>query len=124
MYSIVIEESDDPLLYNQGISGMSNCIKILGLLNLKSQKPTAISFLCTMTNLLRIKPYKTKNILCIKELLSLSNEDYRYVNGSWNFILDVVNKLKYYLLLNSLPKDEREEIFNKKIKTEKKTKKD
>ena len=120
MYSIVIEESDDPLIYNQGISGMSNCIKILGLLNLKSQKQTAISFLCTMTNLLRIKPFKTKNILCIKEILSLANGDYRYVNGSWNFILDVVNKLYYYLLLNSLPKDEREEIFNKKIKNEKK----
>ena len=120
MYSIVIEESDDPLLYNQGISGMSNCIKILGLLNLNTQKQTVISFLCNMTNLLRMKPLKKKNILCIKEILSLTNKDYRYVNGSWNFILDVVNKLYYYLLLNSLPKDEREEILNKKITNEKK----
>ena len=121
MYSIVIEESDDPALYNQGISGMSNCIKILGLLNLNTQKQTVISFLCSMTNLLRIKPFKKKNILCIKELLYLTNNDYRYVNGSWNFILDVVNKLYYFLLLNSLPKDEREEILNnKKIKNDKK----
>ena len=120
MYSIVIEESDDPIFYNQGISGMSNCIKILGLLNLNTQKQTAISFLCSMTNLLRIKPFKKKNILCIKEILKLTNRDYRYVNGSWNFILDVVNKLYYYLLLNSLPKDEREEILNKEIKNNKK----
>ena len=121
MYSIVIEESDDPGLYNQGISGMSNCIKILGLLNLNTQKQTVISFLCTMTNLLRMKPFKKKNILCIKELLLLTNQDYRYINGSWNLILDIINKLYYYLLLNSLPKDEREEILNKKIKTDKKT---
>ena len=120
MYSIVIEESDDPMSYNQGISGMSNCIKILGLLNLNTQKQTAISFLCSMTNLLRIKPFKKKNILCIKEILLLTNKDYRYVNGSWNFILDVVNKLYYYLLLNSLPKDEREEILNKEVKNDKK----
>ena len=73
-----------------------------------------------MTNLLRIKPFKKKNILCIKELLYLANHDFRYVNGSWSLILDVVNKLYYYLLLNSLPVVEREEIFNKKIKKEKK----
>ena len=121
MYSIVIEESDDPILYNQGIEGMSNCIKILGVLNLNVQKQTVISFLCSMTNLLRIKPFKKKNILCIKELLYLTNHDFRYVNGSWSLILDVVNKLYYYLLLNSLPKEEREEIFNKKIKKEKKS---
>ena len=120
MYSIVIEESDDPILYNQGIDGMSNCIKILGLLNLNVQKQTVISFLCSMTNLLRIKPFKKKNILCIKELLYLANHDFRYANGSWNLILDIVNKLYYYLLLNSLPVAEREEIFNKKIKKEKK----
>ena len=120
MYSIVIEESDDPTLYNQSISGISNCIKILGLMNLNSQKQTVISFLCAMTNLFRIKPFKKKNILCINEILTLTNSDFHYVKGSWNFILDVINKLYYYILLNSLPKDEREEIFNKAIKSDKK----
>ena len=116
MYSIVIEESDDSGLYNQGISGLSNCIKILGLLNLNTQKQTVISFLCAMTNILHIKPLKKKHILCIKEILHLANTDYRYTKGSWNFILDIINKLCYYLLLNSMPKDEREEIFDNKLK--------
>ena len=116
MYSIVIEESDDSSLYNQGISGLSNCIKILGLLNLNTQKQTVISFLCAMTNLLHIKPLKKKNILCIKEILYLANTDYRYTKGSWSFILDIINKLCYYLLLYSMPKDEREEIFDNKMK--------
>lgn len=116
MYSILIEQSDDSTLYNQAISGVSNCIKIFGLLNLNTQKQTVISFLCAMTNLLHIKPLKKKNILCIKEVLYLVNSDYRYAKGSWNFILDIINKLYYYSLLNSMPKDEREEIFNLKIK--------
>jgi hypothetical protein len=116
MYSIVIEESDDSSLYNQGISGFSNCIKILGLLNLNTQKQTVISFFCAMTNLLHIKPLKKKNILCIKEILLLANSDYRYCKGAWNYILDIINKLCYYSLLNSMPKDEREEFFNLKMK--------
>ena len=116
MYSIVIEESDDSSLYNQGISGLSNCIKIFGLLNLNTQKQTVISFLCSMTNLIHIKPIKKKNILCIKEILFLANSDFRYGKGSWNFILDIINKLCYYTLLNSMPKDEREEFFNLKMK--------
>ena len=116
MYSIVIEESDDSSLYNQGIAGISNCIKILGLLNLNTQKQTVISFLCAMTNLMHIKPLKKKNILCIKEILILSNSDYRYLKGAWNYVLDIINKLYYYTLLNSMPKDEREEIFNLKMK--------
>ena len=116
MYSIVIEESDDPSLYSQGISGFSNCIKILGLLNLNTQKQTVISFFCAMTNLIHIKPLKRKNILCIKEILLLANSDYRYCKGAWNYILDIINKLCYYSLLNSMPKDEREEFFNLKMK--------
>ena len=116
MYSIIIEESDDSSLYNQSISGLSNCIKIFGLLNLNTQKQTVISFLCSMTNLLHIKPLKKKNILCIKEILFLANSDYRYAKGSWNFILEIINKLCYYSLLNSMPKDEREEIFDLKMK--------
>ena len=114
MYSVVIEESDDKTLYNQGISGISNCIKIFGLLNLNTQKQTIISFLCVMTNLLQIKPLKKKNILCIKEILYVANIDYRYVKGSWNLVFDIINKLHYYILLNSMPKDERDEIFNQR----------
>ena len=69
-----------------------------------------------MTNLMHIKPIKKKNILCIKEILFLANNDFRYGKGSWNFILDIINKLCYYTLLNSMPKDVKEEIFKLKMK--------
>ena len=120
MYSIVIEESDVPALYTSGVTGVSNCIKIFGLLNLNTQKQTIISFLCSMTNLLHIKPIKEKNILCIKEVLLLANNDYRYIKGSFSCLFDIINKLYYYILLGKLSKEEREEYFDKKIEKFKK----
>ena len=117
IFNIVIEESDDPSLYNQAILGISFSIKILGLLNLDQQKKNIISNLCSMTNLLQVKILKDKNLLCIKELLAIANSDYRYCKGSWSFILEIINKLYYYLSLISMPKDEKENFFkNKKQK--------
>ena len=61
-----------------------------------------------MTNLLQIKPFKTKNILCIKEILNLAFVDYRYIKGSWDIVFEIINKLHYYNLFNSMSKDERD----------------
>ena len=47
-------------------------------------------------------------------ILSLANSDYRYYKGSWSFILEIINKLYYYLSLISMPKDEKEEYYKKK----------
>ena len=114
MLTIIIEESEDSLICNQAILGISYIIKILGLLNLNQQKQNIISNLCTMTNLLQVKNLKEKNIICITELLSLANSDFRYCKGGWSLILEIVNKLYYYLSLISMPKDEKEEYFKLK----------
>ena len=114
MFNVIIEQSDDPTMYKPSITGICNCIKILGLLGLESQKQNIISNLCTMTNLLQIKIPKEKNIICIKELLILANSDYRYCKGSWNFILEIINKIYYYLTLLSMPKDEKELFYKNK----------
>ena len=114
MFNIVIEESNDSFLYNQAILGLSYCIKILGLLNLNQQKQNIISNLCTLTNLLQVKSLKDKNIICINELLSIANSDYRYCKGSWSLILEIINKLYYYLSIISMPKDEREMYYKTK----------
>ena len=121
MFNIIIEQSEDSSMYNPSIIGISYCIKILGLLNLETQKQNIISNLCTMTNLLQVKIPKEKNILCIKELLTLANSDYRYCKGSWNFILEIINKLYYYLTLISMPKDERELFYKNKKQSAVKT---
>ena len=121
MFNIIIEQSEDSSMYNPSIIGISYCIKILGLLNLETHKQNIISNLCTMTNLLQVKIPKEKNILCIKELLTLANSDYRYCKGSWNFILEIINKLYYYLTLISMPKDERELFYKNKKQSAVKT---
>ena len=57
-------QSEDYHLYSKCISGMSNCIKICGLLGLdKVQKTAIITSLLTMTNLFQTKPITKKNIL-------------------------------------------------------------
>ena len=117
MLNIIIEESDEPLLFNQAIDGISYTIKTLGLLNLEQQKKTIVSNLCTMTSLLQVKQLKDKNISCIKQLLSLANSDYRYCKGTWSLILEIINKLYYYLSLISMRKDDKEEYY--KIKKQK-----
>ena len=114
IFNTVVEESDDPLLYNQAILGISYSIKILGLLNLEQQKKIIFSNLCSLTNLLQVKIIKDKNLLCIKELLSIANSDYRYCKGSYSYILEIINKLYYYLSLISMPKEERETFFKTK----------
>jgi hypothetical protein len=43
MFNVVIEQSNDSLLYNQAILGISYSIKILGLLNLDQFKQNIIS---------------------------------------------------------------------------------
>ena len=63
MFNIIIEQSEDSSMYSPSIIGISYCIKILGLLNLETQKQNIISNLCTMTNLLQVKIPKEKNIL-------------------------------------------------------------
>ena len=114
MFNIILEQSDDISLYSQSITGLSYMIKILGLLNLDSQKQKIILNLCTKTNLLLEKIPKEKNILCIKELLKLANSDFRYCKNSWNYVLEIINKLFYYLTLISMPKDEKELFFQNK----------
>ena len=114
MFNVIIDQSEDPSIYSPAIEGIIYCIKILGLLNLENQKKNIISNLCTMTNLLQVKVPKDKNIICIKELLILANSDYRYCKGSWNFILEIIDKIYYYLTLISMPKDERELFYKNK----------
>ena len=114
MFIVVIEESDLPVLFNQSILGLSYFVKITGILNLNQQKQNIISILCSMTGLIETKVLKKKNIFCIKELLNKANNDFRYCKGSWNLILDIINKSYYYLTLISMSKGEREEYYKTK----------
>ena len=120
MYSVILEESDDYTLYSKCINGIGNCIKICGILSLGYQKGGFITSLLTMTNLAQAKEMSKKNILCIKEILSLANGDCRYCNDHWNLVFDLVNKIYFDCLYDTGSKSEKEAIINKIIQKAKK----
>ena len=112
MYSVIIEASDNPNLYTPCIYGLSNCIKIFGLMNLDSQQKIALmTSFGNLTNIFYIKPIEEKNILCIKEILHLASLDCRYCKFTWNIILDIINKIYFYHLSVNGSRLEKEEIF-------------
>ena len=114
MYVVIIEASDNPNLYTLCIYGLSNCIKIFGLLNLDSQQKQALmSSFSKLTNIFSIKPIEEKNILCIKEILHLASSDCRYCKYTWNIILEIIKKIYFYHLSVNGSKLEKEQIFKK-----------
>ena len=112
-FNIIIEESKEENIYKKGIEGIVYIIQILGLMELEQQKQTVISLICFMSNLLQVKVITEKNIFCIKQILFLANDDYRFCKGGWNSILKIINKLHFYYLLNSIQKNERDEYIKK-----------
>ena len=111
--NIIIEESNEESIYKKGISGIVYLVQILGIMELEQQKQTAIALICFMSNLLQIKTLKEKNIFCIKQILFLANGDYRFCKGGWDSILKIINKLHFYYLFDSMPKNEKEDFIKK-----------
>ena len=112
MYGVIIEASDNPKLYTPCIYGLSNCIKIFGIMDLDSQqKITLMTSFSNLTNIFYIKQIEEKNILCIKQILHLASSDCRYCKYTWNIILDIINKIYFYHLSVIGSKLEKEEIF-------------
>ena len=122
MYSEMIESNNDldeneneKNLIEISIKSMSNCIKIFGLLNLENEKKTFFNSFVTMTNLNKNKEIKMKNILIIKEILLLVNEDRnnnKYCIHCWEIILDLIERINFFILGTTGTKSEKEQIFN------------
>ena len=118
-YKSLIEDSNEQNLNSFGIMGMIKFVQIMGLINLDSQKKLIIDLICLMTNLFNNNQINDKNILCIKQILLLANDDSRFCKGGWNGIVEIINKLHYYYLLSHMSQDEREIALNKKFKNNK-----
>ena len=114
-YSEMIESVNENDLIEISIKSMSNCIKIFGLLNLENEKKTFFNSFVTMTNLNKNKEIKMKNILIIKEILMIVNEDRnnnKYCIHCWEIILDLIEKINFFILGSTGTKLEKEQIFN------------
>jgi brefeldin A-inhibited guanine nucleotide-exchange protein len=111
MYSLILEDSDDETLDSLSVEGISNCIKLCGMLNLDLQKEALIKGFCKLTNLLQGKEIKEKHILCIRAILQLANIDGRFLRGCWKNVLELISKIDYYHMVISGSRSELETFF-------------
>jgi hypothetical protein len=120
MYSLILEDSDDSSLDLLCVEGISNCVKLCGMLNLDLQKEALLKGFCKMTNLFQGKEIKDKHILCIKSILSLANIDGKFLKGCWHNVLELISKIDYYHMVICVSKSELEVFFNE-IRLKKRT---
>jgi brefeldin A-inhibited guanine nucleotide-exchange protein len=112
MYSLVLEDIEDPNLNMLCIEGISNCIKLCGILNLDLQKEALVRGYCKLTNILQGKEIRDKHIHIIKSILQLANTDARYLRGCWKNVLELISKIDFYHMVISSSKSELETFFN------------
>jgi brefeldin A-inhibited guanine nucleotide-exchange protein len=111
-YSIVLEDIEDPNLNLLCIEGLSNCVKLCGILNLDVPKEALVSGYCKLTNLLQGKEIRDKHIHIIRNILQLANTDARYLRGCWKNVLELISKIDFYHMVISSSKTELEAFFN------------
>lgn len=111
MFSLIMEDSEDNNMNNLSVEGLSNCIKLCGMLNLDLQKEALIRAFCKLTNITQGKEIKEKHLHCIRAILTLANFDGNYLKGSWKLVLELISKIDYYHMTVSGSKAELESFF-------------
>jgi brefeldin A-inhibited guanine nucleotide-exchange protein len=112
MYSLVLEDVEDPNLNMLCIEGLSNCVKLCGILNLDLEKEAIVRGYCKLTNLLQGKEIRDKHIHIIRNILQLANTDARFLKGCWKNVLELISKIDFYHMVISSSKTELEAFFN------------
>ena len=112
VFFLIIEDCEDLPLINYCVEGMSNSIKLCGILNLELEKEALLKGFCKMTYLLQGREIREKQILCIKAILYLAQSEGRFLKGCWKNVLDIISKLDYYHMLVSGSKMEIESFVN------------
>jgi len=112
LYSLMLDDTDDDMLNELSVEGITHCIRLCGMLNLDLQKEALIKGFCKLTNLLQGKEIKEKNIMCIRSLLQLANTEGRFLKGCWKNLLELISKIDYYHMVTSGSKLELENFFN------------
>ncbi len=106
VFSVLLEESDDPRIIELCIEGFVHAIKIAGFYNMDTERDAFVSSLQKFTQIIisgngPIKEIKEKNLLCIKQLLQLATYEGNYLRKSWYYVLDCISKIDYMHVLGT-----------------------
>lgn len=112
VFFLIIEDCEDINLINYCVEGMSNSIKLCGMLNLELEKEALLKGFCKMTYLLQGREIREKQFLCIRAIINLAQLEGKYLKGCWRNVLDIISKLDYYHMLVSGSRIEIEAFMN------------
>lgn len=116
VFSVLLEESDDPRITELCIEGFMHAIKIAGFYNMNTERDAFVSSLSKFTQIIIstsgiVKEIREKNLECIRTLLSLATYEGNYLRSSWYYVLDCMSKIDYMHVLGTGARKDSE-FFN------------
>jgi len=97
-FSIGIQDSDDQKVIDLCLNGIRCAIRIACLFNLELERDAYMQALARFTLLTATSPItemKTKNVECIKTLITIAHTDGNYLGKSWYEILKCISQLEF-----------------------------
>lgn len=106
VFSVLLEESDDPKITELCIEGFMHAIKIAGFYAMNTERDAFVSSLSKFTQILTstssaVREIKEKNLECIRALLNLATYEGNYLRSSWYYVLDCISKIDYMHVLGT-----------------------
>lgn len=101
VFSVLLEETDDPKITELCIEGFMHAIKISGFYLMNTERDAFVSSLSKFTQVSTFKESKEKNIECIRALLNLAINEGNYLKNSWYYVLDCISKIDYMYVLGT-----------------------
>lgn len=106
VFSVLLEESDDPRITELCIEGFMHAIKIAGFYSMNTERDAFVSSLSKFTQIITsgaatVREIKEKNLECVRALLNLATYEGNYLRGSWYYVLDCISKIDYMHVLGT-----------------------
>lgn len=109
VFSVLLEEHDDPKIIALCIDGFLNSIKICGFYCMNTERDAFVGSLANFTGIYKVtdndnllkKELTDKNIKCTQAILHLAMYEGTYLAESWINILKVMSMINYYHTIGS-----------------------
>lgn len=113
VFSVLLEEHDDPKIIALCIDGFLNSIKICGFYCMNTERDAFVGSLANFTGIYKVtdndnllkRELTDKNIKCTQAILHLAMYEGAYLADSWINILKVMSMINYYHTIGSGSRD-------------------